>query len=202
MKKLILITILFPMTAALAWDGIEPSSGTKIEITSRLSKVKKGNTVEIFDHGKNEYHEIEIDRISSHGGREIRGLRQGHRRRKGLHHGRRQKTGHGLIRSDPRAICLPKRKSRRLSASAISPATGTGKPLSGQSRGTAPHRPGTGKRCNPLPGCSKTAKIFIMWRTLVIPVSVRPAYPFFRHGQQNRSHSKGNHDHHYRHHHT
>ena len=52
MKKLILITILFPMTAALAWDGIEPSSGTKIEITSRLSKVKKGNTVEIFDHGK------------------------------------------------------------------------------------------------------------------------------------------------------
>lgn len=67
MKKLILITILFPMTAALAWDGIEPSSGTKIEITSRLSKVKKGNTIEIFDHGKNEYHEIEIDRISSHG---------------------------------------------------------------------------------------------------------------------------------------
>lgn len=67
MKKLILITTLFLMTAALAWDGIEPSSGTKIEITSRLSKVKKGNTVEIFDHGKNEYHEIEIDRISSHG---------------------------------------------------------------------------------------------------------------------------------------
>ncbi len=66
MKKLILLASLLPLTATCAWDGIELSTGTKIEITSKLHKVKKGNTVEIFDHGKNEYHEIEIDRISSH----------------------------------------------------------------------------------------------------------------------------------------
>lgn len=71
MKKRFLFAILLPLTTAFAWDGIEPSTGTQIEITSRLNKVKKGNTVEIFDHGKNEYHDIEIDRISSYG-RDVR----------------------------------------------------------------------------------------------------------------------------------
>ena len=173
MKKLILITALFPMTAALAWDGIEPSSGTKIEITSRLSKVKKGNTVEIFDHGKNEYHEIEIDRISSHG--LIRSA-----------------PGPFVFRTgNPAGFPLPRFPRQPIPESRF--------PDSLAVRHLTGRKPENGV---PLPGCSKTAKIFIMWRTLVIPVSVRPAYPFFRHGQQNRSHSKGNHDHHYRHHHT
>lgn len=67
MKKLFLTLLLLPVTAALAWDGVEEKTGTRIEITSKLIKVKKGNTVEIFDHGKDEYHEVEIDRISSYG---------------------------------------------------------------------------------------------------------------------------------------
>ncbi len=67
MKKLFVTLLLLPVTAAFAWDGVEEKTGAKIEITSKLIKVKKGNTVEIFDHGKDEYHEVEIDRISSHG---------------------------------------------------------------------------------------------------------------------------------------
>lgn len=67
MKKRFALLLLFPLTAAFAWDGVEEKTGTPIEITSRLIKVKKGHTVEIFDHGKDEYHEVEIDRISSQG---------------------------------------------------------------------------------------------------------------------------------------
>lgn len=65
MKKALLIAALFLPLAALAWDGIEPATGTRISITSKRNKIKKGNTIEIFDYGKNEYHDVEIDRISS-----------------------------------------------------------------------------------------------------------------------------------------
>lgn len=68
MKKILLIiaTLFLPLTA-LAWNGIEPATGTRIDITSKRNKIKKGNTIEIFDYGKNEYHDVEIDRISSSG---------------------------------------------------------------------------------------------------------------------------------------
>lgn len=71
MKKALLIAALSLPLAALAWDGIEPSTGTKIRIASKRNKIKKGNTIEIFDYGKNEYHDVEIDRISS-AGRDVR----------------------------------------------------------------------------------------------------------------------------------
>lgn len=67
MKKLLPLFLLVPFMTAHAWDGIEPATGTKIDITSKRYKIRKGNTVEIFDHGKDEYHEVEIDRISSQG---------------------------------------------------------------------------------------------------------------------------------------
>ena len=71
MKKALLTAALLLPLAALAWDGTEPATGTKISITSKRNKIKKGNTIEIFDYGKNEYHDVEIDRISS-AGRDVR----------------------------------------------------------------------------------------------------------------------------------
>ena len=67
MKKLIFILLSLPLTAALAWwDGVEPSTGTKVEIISKRNKIRKTGVIEIFDHGNNAYHEVEIYRISSH----------------------------------------------------------------------------------------------------------------------------------------
>ena len=67
MKRLIFILLSLPLTAALAWwDGVEPSTGTKVEIISKRNKIRKNGVIEIFDHGNNAYHEVEIYRISSH----------------------------------------------------------------------------------------------------------------------------------------
>ena len=60
MKKLLFILLSLPLTTALAWwDGVEPSTGTKVEIISKRNKIRKNGVIEIFDHGNNAYHEVE-----------------------------------------------------------------------------------------------------------------------------------------------
>ena len=49
MKKLIFILLSLPLTAALAWwDGVEPSTGTKVEIY-RISSHDRDVKFEVYD---------------------------------------------------------------------------------------------------------------------------------------------------------
>ena len=68
MKKTLLSVALIVVaaTAALAWSGVDTDTGDFVSIESG-NLVREGNSIEIYDDATGNYHEVDIESMSSYG---------------------------------------------------------------------------------------------------------------------------------------
>lgn len=66
MKKLL---FLFAMLSsnAMAWDGYDREADSYVEIESG-NLVRPGESIELYDHQKGQYHSVDVESINSYGG--------------------------------------------------------------------------------------------------------------------------------------
>lgn len=50
--------------SAIAWDGYDWETGTDVEI-GQGNLVREGESIEVYDWGTGQYHDVEVDRIES-----------------------------------------------------------------------------------------------------------------------------------------
>lgn len=52
--------------AAYAWDGTDTDTGASVEIEEG-NLVRSGETIEVYDYDRGEYHNIDVDSVESNG---------------------------------------------------------------------------------------------------------------------------------------
>ena len=54
--------------ASWAWDGVDQETGADVEI-GRGNLVRRGRTIEVYDYGRGEYRDVEVEGVRDRGNR-------------------------------------------------------------------------------------------------------------------------------------
>lgn len=65
---LVAVALLATTCSALAWQGYEEETGSDVEI-QRGNLVRRGRTIEVYDYGRGEYRDVEVESVRDRGNR-------------------------------------------------------------------------------------------------------------------------------------